>query len=148
MNYLLKLNFRDTSVENAVNPTYVIIKKIAGEEEVDLTNEKTLRRLARLRNDKVKTIFENGNYNFDVFQYALKDYFKRKDEKQKQEEEENKKNQPHVPEKPSRVKRIVSSVFGCEFIMQIILVAAVFGLFLFFSNKDSAFAKMLWDSKK
>lgn len=147
MNYLLKLNFRDVA-ENAANPTNAIIKKIASEEEIDLTNEKTLRRLTRLRNDKVKTIFENGNYNFDVFQYALKDYFKRKDEKQKQEEEEAKKNQPHVPEKPSRVKRIVSSVFGCEFIMQIILVAAVFGLFLFFSNKDSAFVKMLWDSKK
>jgi len=43
------------------------MKKLKDELEVDLENEKIVRRLDRLRKDKVKDLFENGNYNFEVF---------------------------------------------------------------------------------
>lgn len=75
MNYLLKLDFKDFKNNTIMN-------KLKEELEVDLENDKILRRLDRLRKDKVKDIFENGNYNFEVFQYALKDYFKKKEEKE------------------------------------------------------------------
>ncbi len=75
MNYLLKLDFKNCS-ENS------LIIKLKKEHEVDLENPKILRRLDRLKKEKAKHIFENGNYNFEVFQYALKDYFKKKEEKE------------------------------------------------------------------
>ncbi len=47
----------------------------------------------RLKKNKAKTIFENGNYNFEVFQYAIKDYFKKKEEKEQKEKEEREANE-------------------------------------------------------
>ena len=60
MNYLLKLDFKACE-------TNTIMKKLKDELQVDLDNEKIARRLDRLRKDKVKDLFENGNYNFEVF---------------------------------------------------------------------------------
>ena len=60
MNYLLKLDFKNYK-ENS------LISTLKKEIDIDLENDKILRRLDRLKKDKAKTIFENGNYNFEVF---------------------------------------------------------------------------------
>lgn len=60
MNFLLKLNFKEYASNS-------VMKKLKEELLVDLEDEKILRRLDRLKKDKVKDIFENGNYNFEVF---------------------------------------------------------------------------------
>jgi hypothetical protein len=79
----------------------------------------------------------------------LKDYFKKKEEKEQREKEEREENEkanaPVVPVKVSPARRLLNSIFGCEFFMQITLVLAVFGLFFYFSSKDSAVSKFIWD---
>lgn len=60
MNYLLKLNFMEYKSNE-------VMEKVRKELDLDLENDKILCRLDRLRRDKVKDLFENGNYNFEVF---------------------------------------------------------------------------------
>ncbi|EAS06282.3 transmembrane protein, putative (macronuclear) [Tetrahymena thermophila SB210] len=142
MNYLLKLDFKEYKNNGIMN-------KLREELQVDLDNEKILRRLDRLRKDKVKDIFENGNYNFEVFQYALKDYFKKKEEKEQREKEENEQNEEEVQTgKVSPIKKLLNSIFGCEFFLQILLVATVFGLFFYINSKDNVLSNLIFTNKK
>ena len=107
MNYYLDLDFN--------NPCELIIE-VNKEFNVDLTNPKVLKRLARIKKDKAKEIFENGKYNFEVFKYALEDYFKRKEEEKKVNEEPPQEEENLKADK-SRVRNIFSNMFSLEFAM-------------------------------
>ncbi|EGR30496.1 hypothetical protein IMG5_130470 [Ichthyophthirius multifiliis] len=146
MNYLLKLNFKNYK-ENS------LMIKLKKEYDIDLENEKILRRLERLKKNKAKSIFENGNYNFEVFQYAIKDYFKKKEEKEKKEKEEkeaeeNENNQENLTVKQTGFRKVISNIFSCEFILQATLVGMIFGFFYYMTTKDNMISMFIFDQMK
>jgi len=105
--------------------------------EIDLSKPRTQARLDKLRLNKVKEIFENGNFNLEVFQYAVKDYFKKKEEREKKKKERQ--NDFKDAEKPSKAKWI-KQLFGVEFGLQMVVLILLFGLFWYW-NKNSFFGK-------
>jgi ribosomal protein L12E/L44/L45/RPP1/RPP2 len=111
-----------------------LIMEVLKEFDIDMTKPKVQKRLERLRIAKIKEIFENGKFNLEVLQYAIKDYFKRKEEEEKKKKEKEKEEQE--TEKPKR--SWLRQLFGVEFGLQIMIVFLLFGLFWYF-NKNSLF---------
>jgi len=71
-----------------------------------------------------------------MFQYAVKDYFKRKEEEEKKKKEREKElEEAENPKKTSWVR----NVFGLEFGLQIVIIMLLFALFWYW-NKSSFFA--------
>jgi ribosomal protein L12E/L44/L45/RPP1/RPP2 len=104
--------------------------------DIDMNKPKVQKRLEKLRVSKIKEIFENGKFNLEVFQYAVKDYFKRKEEEEKKKKEKEKEEMADL-EKPSKAKWI-RQLFGVEFALQMVVLALLFGLFWYW-NKGSFF---------
>ena len=52
---------------------------------VDFGNSRTQKRLLRMKREKVREIYESQEFNFTMFEYALKEYFRRKEARQKKE---------------------------------------------------------------
>jgi len=48
--------------------------------EVNFKNPKIIKRLNRLKEEKARNIFENAHFNYEMFDYALKEYFRIKNE--------------------------------------------------------------------
>jgi hypothetical protein len=67
MNYLKNLNFTNLSEDS-------IEQKLALELKIDLQDEKTLKRLTKLKFNRAKDIFYEGDYNFNIYKYALEEY--------------------------------------------------------------------------
>ena len=103
-------------------------------DSVDMTKPKIQKRLEKLRINKIKELFEKGNFNLELFQYACKDYFKRKDEEEKKKKEQEKEAQDL--EKP---KSWIRQMFGVEFGLQILVLFILFALFWYW-NKNSLFS--------
>jgi len=102
-------------------------------DSIDMTKPKIQKRLEKLRINKIKELFEKGNFNLELFQYACKDYFKRKDE-----EEKKKKEQEKEAEDLEKPKSWIKQMFGVEFGLQILVLVLLFGLFWYW-NKNSLF---------
>lgn len=67
-----------------------LIAEANGTFNVDLTNAKVLKRLHKIKTEKAKKIYEESQFNLEMFEYALKEYFKIKnerDEKIKQQQQ-------------------------------------------------------------
>jgi len=111
-------------------------KEILKEIDIDMTKPKTLKRLERLRITKVKEIFENGHFNLEVFQYAVKDYFKRKEEEENKKKEQEKEFEDD--EKPTTGKWL-RNMFGVEFALQMLVLGLLFGLFWYWNKNSSLF---------
>jgi len=112
-------------------------REILKEIDIDMTKPKTQKRLEKLRMVKVKEIFENGKFNLEVFQYAVKDYFKRKEEDEKKKKEQE--NELEEDEKPSTVKWL-RGLFGAEFALQMLVLGLLFGLFWYWNKNSSLFS--------
>ena len=61
MKYLLDLDFIDYEKNEVMNEE---LRKY----DLDLSKKKIIRRLHKIRCEKVKDIFEKGKYNFEVFE--------------------------------------------------------------------------------
>jgi len=121
-----------------------IIKELLKDIILDLTSKKVQDRLRRLKNNKAKELFENGKFNFEVFQYALKDYFKKKEEKEERLKKE-KEDQDDTEPKKSRW----SSVFGLEFGLQVTAIALMFFAFWYLNKNNMLPTGLFWsDSRK
>jgi len=112
-----------------------LLMEVLKDFDIDMEKPKIQRRLEKLRIAKIKEIFEKGQFNWEVFQYAVKDYYKRKEEqaKKKKEEEEEAEND----EKPK--KSWIKQMFGAEFALQIFVLVLLFGVFWYW-NKGSLFS--------
>jgi len=111
-------------------------KEILKEIDLDMNKPKTQKRLEKLRTAKVKEIFENGHFNLEVFQYAVKDYFKRKEEEENKKKEQAKEFEDE--EKPSRAKWL-RNLFGVEFMVQMLVLGLLFALFWYWNKNGSLF---------
>lgn len=109
---------------------------------IDITKPKVQRRLEKLRIAKIKEIFEKGQFNWEVFQYAVSDYYKRKEEEAKKKKEEEKEMQE--AEKPQR--SWLRQMFGVEFGLQILVIMLLFAVFWYW-NKNSSFFTSMGKSK-
>jgi len=112
-----------------------LLMEVLKEFEIDMNKPKTQKRLEKLRINKVKEIFENGHFNLEMFQYAVKDYFKRKEDEEKRKKEREQESEEDV--KPSKLKWF-RDLFGVEFGLQMVVLFMLFGLFWYW-NKNSGF---------
>jgi len=71
--YLYRLDFSKASED-------LLIQAMLKEIPIDLSSSKVLHRIERIKIEKAKEIFQNENYNFEVLEWAMKDYFKLKEE--------------------------------------------------------------------
>jgi len=113
-----------------------MILEVLKEFDIDMEKQKIQKRLERLRISKIKELFENGKFNLELFQYAVKDYFKRKEEEEKKKKEREK--EMSDAEKPATGKWI-RELFGVEFGLQILVLFLLFALFWYW-NKNSFFS--------
>jgi len=115
-----------------------LLMEVLKDFDIDMEKPKIQRRLEKLRIAKIKEIFEKGQFNWEVFQYAVSDYYKRKEEqaKKKKEEEEEAEND----EKPK--KSWIKQMFGAEFALQIFVLMLLFAVFWYW-NKGSLFGATL-----
>lgn len=93
MKYLLELDFIDYEKDEVM---YETLKNY----NLNMSDKKIIRRLHKIRCEKAKELFEKGKYNFEVFEYSIKDYFKNKKKDQAPEEEK----------KESRLQQLKNSI--------------------------------------
>lgn len=98
-----------------------LIRPLQKELKVDLGSKKIIRRLNRLCREKVSDIFGQGKFNFEVLDYAMQDYFKRKRQEEEQREQEQKEKNGELT-KPSHsvAGRLLRHVFSFDFLLQVI----------------------------
>lgn len=113
-----------------------LIMEILKEVDIDMTKPKVQRRLEKLRIAKIKEIFEKGQFNWEVFQYAVKDYYKKKEEEEKRKKEEEKENEAENEMKPQR--SWFRQIFGVEMGLQILVILVLFAIFWYW-NKNTGF---------
>ena len=58
-----------------------IIMQVNKNINVNFENEKVFKRLNKLKYDKAREIYETANFNFEMFEYALREYFRIKKER-------------------------------------------------------------------
>ena len=51
-------------------------------------SENSRDKIGKVKKEKAKEVFERGNFNFEMYKYALEDYFRKKEEKKKDSEPE------------------------------------------------------------
>jgi len=101
-----------------------IITELAQDFEIDLSKPKNQKRFEKLKINKAKDIFESAHFNVQVFQYAVKDHLKKKQEK----EEKKAKNQKQFKE-AEKPKKWSVRVFGVEIGLHVFLMFALFAMF-------------------
>jgi len=101
-----------------------IITDLARDFEIDLSKPKNQKRFEKLKLSKAKDIFESAHFNVQVFQYAVKDHLKKKQEKE--ERKVKAQNRFKDAEKP---KKWSITIFGVEIGLHIFLMFALFALF-------------------
>ena len=62
-----------------------ILKELQKEFQIDLSDKKMIRRLIKLSREEVTEIFGKSIFNFEVLDYAMKDYFKSQEKKEQKE---------------------------------------------------------------
>eukprot|EP00828_Plagiopyla_frontata_P046522 TRINITY_DN8290_c0_g1_i1.p2 TRINITY_DN8290_c0_g1~~TRINITY_DN8290_c0_g1_i1.p2 ORF type:complete len:107 (-),score=22.75 TRINITY_DN8290_c0_g1_i1:211-531(-) len=65
-------------------PKAEIIQKLANTIDVNIHNEKFLKRFEKIKKQKIGKIFETAKWNLDVFKWALKSIMDKNNEKLKQ----------------------------------------------------------------
>jgi len=125
------------------NNADVILKEIVKEVDIDLTKASNLRRLNRLKINKAKELFETGHFNLELFQYAVKDYFKRKEEKEERKKAKAKEAQEDEVKKPWG-ERIYGNIFTVEFGLQIFIILLLFVVFWYFNKANLISPNMFW----
>eukprot|EP01017_Pseudomicrothorax_dubius_P015695 TRINITY_DN1797_c0_g1_i3.p1 TRINITY_DN1797_c0_g1~~TRINITY_DN1797_c0_g1_i3.p1 ORF type:complete len:217 (+),score=82.77 TRINITY_DN1797_c0_g1_i3:13-663(+) len=120
MTFVLNIDFKSYK-ENPV------IDDILQDVTIDIEDPKIQRRLERLKRQKIKDLFEiKGQiYNFQVFKWAVDDYFKRKEKEQKAQEEQNKANQAAAAGQEKAGKSLFRNMFTAEFGLQLVVVGPV-----------------------
>lgn len=83
--------------------------------------------------------FLDGKFNLEVFQYALKDYFRKKEEK---EEKLKKEKGDHDDIEPKKSR--LASIFGLEFILQIAAIGLMFCAFWYLHQNDMLPTGIFW----
>jgi len=120
------------------------IQEILKEIQLDLTKLKTIRRLNKLKLSKAKELFENGHFNLEVFQYAVKDYFKRKEEQEeKKREKEKEKEMAELKSKPW-IQRVFGNMFTVEFGLQMFIIMLLFAVFWYYNKNNLVSSNMFW----
>ena len=96
-----------------------------------------MRRAQRLARDFAKDLFEKGQYNFEMYKYAIEDYFKKKREEKERQEKEQKEE---ATDKTQQKNSVLSRVFSLETMVQIIVLLMIVVTFIYY-NKDTTFFK-------
>lgn len=120
-----------------------IVKEILKDINIDMSSKKVQDRLRRLKNSKAKELFENGKFNFEVFQYALKDYFKKKEEKEEKLKKEKESQEDAEPK-----KNRLFSLFGVEVGLQMVAIGLMFLAFWYLSKNNMLLTGLFWSDNK
>ncbi|CAD8077631.1 unnamed protein product [Paramecium sonneborni] len=124
-----------------------ILKELVIKHQLNFTDKKYVRRLIRLCRENVTEIFGQGKFNFEVFEYAMTDYFKKKREQEEKEREEYLKQHPE-PVKPRQESSFLKkTLFSTEFWMQMLVLLLVMGG-MFYFNSNTGFLGKLFSFKK
>ena len=81
----------------------------------------------------------DARFNLDVFQHALKEYFKKKEEKDKRMKKEK-----AARDKAPKNKKPLSGVLGMQMSLQIIVILLMFCAFLYFGRESAFFSGIMW----
>eukprot|EP01017_Pseudomicrothorax_dubius_P015692 TRINITY_DN1797_c0_g1_i10.p1 TRINITY_DN1797_c0_g1~~TRINITY_DN1797_c0_g1_i10.p1 ORF type:complete len:227 (+),score=80.75 TRINITY_DN1797_c0_g1_i10:13-693(+) len=143
MTFVLNIDFKSYK-ENPV------IDDILQDVTIDIEDPKIQRRLERLKRQKIKDLFEiKGQiYNFQVFKWAVDDYFKRKEKEQKAQEEQNKANQAAAAGQEKAGKSLFRNMFTAEFGLQLVVVGLLLAAFYVFNRNSSLLNGILFRSGK
>lgn len=82
-----------------------------------------------------KDVFDNGKYNFEMFKYAVDDFFQKKEEQRKKEEEAEKERKKQDKASYSKQSHILSSglnmtLFGIVFVVLLVFTFKYISKFL------------------
>lgn len=119
-----------------------IITELAQDFEIDLSKPKNQKRFEKLKINKAKDIFESAHFNVQVFQYAVKDHLKKKQEKEEKKAKAQK--QFKEVEKP---KKWSVRIFGVEIGLHVFLMFALFAMF-WWATKNGLLATVFGKSNK
>jgi hypothetical protein len=75
MRFYLKLDFENPEKQEVLASAYKEFK-------TPYRERRTLRRLRRIRTERVKELYESQPFNFELFEYALKEYYRLKEERE------------------------------------------------------------------
>ncbi|CAD8158036.1 unnamed protein product [Paramecium pentaurelia] len=135
MSFFMNLDFIDYDNDEQ-------IKELAQKYQINLNDKKYIRRLIRLCREQVTELFGQGKFNFEVFEYAMKDYFKKKKEKQEKEREEYLKQNPE-PIKPKQQSSFLKkTLFSSEFWMQMFVLLLVMAGMYYFNNNTGLIGRL------
>jgi tetratricopeptide (TPR) repeat protein len=133
------INFDFTNCQNNE-----IVQAVLQEVQIDLLKPKSIKRLNRLKLNKAKELFENGHFNLELFQYAVKDYFKRKEEKEERKREKAKEKELEEASNKPWKQRIYGNVFSVEFGLQLLIILLLFVVFWYFNKSNLISPNMFW----
>jgi len=120
------------------------IQEILKEIQLDMTKPKTIRRLNKLKLSKAKELFENGHFNLEVFQYAVKDYFKRKEEQEQKKREKEKEKEIAEHKSKPWLQRVFGNMFNLEFGLQMFIIMLLFAVFWYYNKNNLVSSNMFW----
>eukprot|EP01016_Furgasonia_blochmanni_P052518 TRINITY_DN8385_c0_g1_i7.p1 TRINITY_DN8385_c0_g1~~TRINITY_DN8385_c0_g1_i7.p1 ORF type:complete len:720 (+),score=178.67 TRINITY_DN8385_c0_g1_i7:114-2162(+) len=134
MKYFYTLDFKEFSNNE-------IVKELLKEIEIDMTNEKIIKRMDRIKVAKAKEVFESANYNLEVFQYALDEHFRKKEEEEKRKKEEEAEAAGVDLEAATPSKGFFKGFFKLEFLLQLMIIVLLFVVFYYFNKNNQYFTK-------